>query len=125
MVYASSRKQKCMTKSPTESELVALTDNLGLIELFEEFLSFIQNRSMETPTIYQDSSSVIMLITKGGGVVRTRHLRARMNLGQEAIQEKRVKVLYCPATRMRADGFSKPLEGMEFQKFFYFVLSKA
>ncbi len=111
-----------MTKSPTESELVALTDNLGLIELFEEFLSFIQNRSMETPTIYQDSSSVV---TKGGGVVRTRNLRARMNIGQEAIQEKRVKVLYCPAMSMRADGFSKPLEGIEFKRFFYFVLSKA
>jgi hypothetical protein len=28
MVYASSRKQKCMTKSPTEAELVGLTDNI-------------------------------------------------------------------------------------------------
>ncbi len=28
LVYASSQKQKCMTKSPTESELVALTDKV-------------------------------------------------------------------------------------------------
>lgn len=28
LVYAASRKQKCMCKSPTEAELVALTDNL-------------------------------------------------------------------------------------------------
>jgi hypothetical protein len=40
LVYAASRKQKCMMKSPTESELVALTDNMGFMELFEEFLSF-------------------------------------------------------------------------------------
>jgi hypothetical protein len=26
-------------KSPTESELVALTDNVGFVELFEEFTS--------------------------------------------------------------------------------------
>jgi hypothetical protein len=125
LVYASSRKQKCMTKSPTESELVALTDNLGLIELFEEFVSFIQNRSMGIPIIYQDSTSVITLVTKGGGVVRTRHLRACMNLGQEAIQDKKVEVLYCPAKKMRADGLTKTLEGIEFKMFFYFMLSKA
>ena len=29
LVYAASRKQKCVTKSPTESELVALTDYIG------------------------------------------------------------------------------------------------
>jgi hypothetical protein len=48
-----------------------------------------------------------------------------MNLGQEAIQDKKVKVLYCPAKKMRADGLSKTLEGMDFKMFFYFMLSKA
>jgi hypothetical protein len=38
LVYASSRKQKTIAKSPTESELIALTDNIGLIELFQEFV---------------------------------------------------------------------------------------
>jgi hypothetical protein len=41
LVFAASRKQKCITKSPTESELVTLMDNIGLIELFEEFFNFI------------------------------------------------------------------------------------
>ncbi len=48
-----------------------------------------------------------------------------MNLGQEAIQDKKVKVLYCPAKKMRADSLSKALEGIEFKIFFYFMLSKA
>jgi hypothetical protein len=30
LAYVSSKKQKCMSKSPTEAELIALTDNLGL-----------------------------------------------------------------------------------------------
>lgn len=34
LVFAASRKQKCVTKSPTDSELVALTDNIGFVELF-------------------------------------------------------------------------------------------
>jgi hypothetical protein len=125
LVYASSRKQKCMTKSPTEAELVALTDNLGLVELFEEFVSFITNRPMGIPTIYQDSTSVITLVTMGGGIVRTRHLRARMNLGKEAIEEKKVAVNHCPAQKMRADGLTKTLEGAEYLSFLHWMLSKA
>jgi hypothetical protein len=42
LVYAASKKQRCVTKSPTESE--------------------------------QDSTSVITLVTQGGGVTRMRHL---------------------------------------------------
>ena len=30
-VFFASRKQKCVTKSPTEAELVALLDNVGLL----------------------------------------------------------------------------------------------
>ena len=49
LVYAASRKQKCVTKSPTDSELVGLTDNIQFVELFAEFLSFITNRTVQMP----------------------------------------------------------------------------
>ena len=32
LVCVSSKKQKCMSKSPTEAELIVLTGNLGLVE---------------------------------------------------------------------------------------------
>jgi len=117
LVFAASRKQKCVTKSPTESELVALSDNLGFVELFEEFLTFVENRGKRVPTIYQDSTSVISLVTKGGVVVRTKHLRVRMNSMKEAIKEKRVKVEHIRTKSMVADGFTKPLEGADFTFF--------
>jgi hypothetical protein len=34
-VFFASWKQKCISKSPTEAELVALSDNVGFIELFQ------------------------------------------------------------------------------------------
>jgi hypothetical protein len=40
-VLFTSRKQKCISKSPTEAELIALSDNVGLVELFHEFLGFV------------------------------------------------------------------------------------
>ncbi len=64
--------------------------------------------------MYQDCTSVIDLVTKGGGVVRTKHIRARMNVGREAILEERIKVVYCHTSRMIADGLTKALEGSAF-----------
>ncbi len=37
LVYSASTKQTSVTKSPTKSELVALTDFMGSVELFDEF----------------------------------------------------------------------------------------
>ncbi len=58
LVFASSKKQSCVTKSPTKSELVALSDNLGLVELFEELITFLVDEMVPNPVIYQDSTSV-------------------------------------------------------------------
>ena len=94
VVYVSSKKQKGMTKSPTKAELVGFLENLGVVELVEDLTCFITNRQELVPVIYQDSTSVISLITKGGGIARTKHLRARMNLGKEAVDENKVLIIY-------------------------------
>ena len=59
LVFAASRKQKCVTKSPTDSELVGLTDHIGFVEMFGEFLAFITNSKFVPPVIYQDCTAVI------------------------------------------------------------------
>jgi hypothetical protein len=105
-----------MSKSPTEAELIALMDNLGLIELFHEFTEFVMGAKVEKPTIYQDCTAVISLVTKGGGITRTKHLRARMNLGRE-VDEKRGIVVYQPAAGMIADDFSKAYDPAEHKIF--------
>ena len=122
LVYAASRKQKCVTKSPTESELVALTDYIGLVELFAEFVAFITNSPVQIPVIYQDSTSVITLVTKGGGIVRTKHLRVRMNLCKEGIDMGRFMIEHVLTHRMIADGCTKALENPFFRFFMNNVL---
>jgi hypothetical protein len=124
LVYASSRKQKCVTKSPTESELVALTDNLGLTELFHEFVEFIMASQIKMPVVYQDSTSVIQMVTTGGGIVRIKHMRDRMNLAREKVQQQKLQILHCKAALMKADGLTKPLEGQELLKFAQDMLCK-
>jgi hypothetical protein len=52
------------------------------------------NMEMPAPSIYRDNTSVIMLVTQGGGRAWKKHLRARMNLVQEAVQEDRIYIEY-------------------------------
>lgn len=99
--YMSSRKQNCIIKSPTEAEPVGLMDNLGLVELFQEFIDFVTLQKLLLPVLYQDSTLEISLVTKGGCVMRTRHLRCRMNLAKEALDY----------------GFSKPIDSVEHKTF--------
>jgi hypothetical protein len=86
--HLSVKKQKFMSNNPTETEPIVLMDNLGLIELFKEFLEFLMMSSMLTPVIHQDCTVVITLVTKGGGITKTKHQRARMNKGREMVEEK-------------------------------------
>jgi hypothetical protein len=117
LVYVSSKKQKCMSKSLTEAELIGLTNNLGFIELFQEFVEFLVGRKVNTPIVFQDCSAVVTLVAKGGGITRTKHLCARMNLGKEMVDQERVHVVYIKAVEMKADGFSKPFDPAEFKKY--------
>jgi len=104
-------------KSPTDKELIALTDNIGFIEMFQEFIEFITNKKLEVPIIYQDSTSVISLVKEGGGVVRTKHLRVRMELCKEALREQRFEIAYMSTGQMIADCLTKALDGQPFLQF--------
>ena len=117
LVFAASRKQKCVTKSPTDSELVGLTGHIGFVELFAEFLAFITNTKVEPPMIYQDCTAVISLVNECGGVARTKHLRVRMELCHEALQQNKFLIQYVHTLKMIANGLTKALEGKLFLTF--------
>ncbi len=68
IAFISSKKQKCMSKSPMEAELIGLSDNLGLVELFKEFVEILVGREIDVPIVYQDCKAVISLVTIGGAV---------------------------------------------------------
>ena len=121
-MYVSSGKQKGMTASPTECELVALTDKLRLIGLSHEFLSFLTGKEADVPIVYQDSMSVISLITKGGGTTRTKHLRARMFIAKELVELRKIIELYLNTKKMPADEASKSIEGKPQKDYTDFVL---
>jgi hypothetical protein len=72
---------------------------------------------VEVPVVYQDNTLVISLVTVVGVVVRTKHLRDRIHLAKEAINEKRILVRYVQILEMIADRLTKTLEGEDFDFF--------
>ncbi len=74
-------------------------------------------QEVKMPVIYQDYQAVVSLVTEGGGIMRTKHLRARMNLGKEMIDEGCGSVEYKRAEEMVAYGFSKPYDPVAHKSF--------
>jgi hypothetical protein len=114
-----------MSKSPTKAELIALTDNLGFVELFQEFVEFLTMSKQKPATIYQDCSAVVTLVMKGGIITRTKHLWARMNLGKEDVDENCANILHVKAEDMKADGFSKQYDPAEHKPFALMIQGEA
>jgi len=80
-------------------------------------VEFVTMKKVNPLTIYQDCNAVVSLVTKGGGQMRTKHLRVRMNLGKEMVDKKRVIVKYIRGEDMSADGFSKPYDPADHGRF--------
>ena len=55
-------------KSPTDSKLVGLTNNISFVEMFGEFSAFTMNSQFVPPVIYQACMTVIALVKECGGV---------------------------------------------------------
>ncbi len=122
-MFFGSRKQKCISKSPMEAKLMALSDYVGFFKLFAEFVAFVTNSGQMKQLIYQDSTSVFTMVTEGGGVTQTKTMRTRMNLVLEAVKEDRIEKSYVNKKAMEADGLSKSLGGASFLEFHGKVLN--
>jgi hypothetical protein len=109
VVFVSSKKQKCVAKSPTDAELIALSDNIELIRLFEEFLEFVRDKKVGKLIIFKDCKACIDLALRAGGQIRTKQLRSRVYRSKEFFDAKEAELRYVSTERMWADGASKPL----------------
>ena len=93
-ILAISGKQKLVTKSSTEAELVALSDMLKYVELYDEFVKKQGYNEYVIPKVMQDNQSTISLVTKGGRAPRNKHLRVRQHLVKQAVEMKQIEIEY-------------------------------
>ena len=114
-VFWKSSKQKVVTKSTTEGELVAVSDALSQILWTKEFLQCL-GCDWGPVEIFQDNKSTIALANKGRSTSeRTRHINVRYFFVHQFIESNEVKITYLPTDLMVADALTKPLTGALFE----------
>lgn len=113
-VNVKSQKQKIVTKSSTESELVCVSDTIGLAYHIKDFLEG-QDVYVDAIDLHEDNMSTISMMVKGASTnARTRHIRVRYFFIKERIDDKEVRVQHTPTDDMIADILTKPLQGAKF-----------
>ena len=115
-VYVRSVKQRIVTKSSTEAELVALSDEAGLIFHVEDFLT-AQGYTCDI-IIGQDNQSTIQMIsTTTKENLRTKHIKVRYFWLRERVEKGELTIVYVPTEDMLADMLTKPMRGNLFRHF--------
>ena len=115
-VGAWTAKQKIVTKSSTEAELVALTDGSGHVIWLRNWL-IGQGYPPDPITIYQDNRGVIDLMN--GNLVpsqRTKHLNIRYFFAGNKIRDGEITLKHMSTEDMIADLLTKVLSGETFQR---------
>ena len=57
------------------------------------------------------------MVTTGGGITRTKHMRTWMFLILESLKDNRVTIHYIHTPGMIADDLTKPIDGKDFDYF--------
>ena len=106
-----SSKQSLTTKSSTEAELVAVSDQSALLFHAEKFLKG-QGIIPTKKIIYQDNLSTIQLLkNKKSSSQRTAHINTKYFFLREKIEAKDIDIMHMPTAQMTADILTKSLQG--------------
>jgi hypothetical protein len=116
-LYSTSSKQKLVTRSSTESEVVGVHDVMPQV-LWTGYFLKEQGFEVKDTKLYQDNMSSILLEKNGrsSSTKRTRHMEIRYFFIKDRVASKEVTIEHCPTGDMVADYFTKPLQGAQFKK---------
>ena len=115
-VHCKSTKQGIVTKSSTESELVALSDSLNQGIHIRRFLQS-QGYTPGPLLAYQDNLSCMALVKRGRSAAeKTRHIDIRYFWVKERVTAGEATIEHLPTERMYANVLTKPLQGAQFAR---------
>ena len=110
-----SYKQKSVTKSSCEAEILALSDMASIAIWIKDMYTDMSNTSDFTINIYEDNMAAIHLVSNGMSTSdRSRHIHIRNNYVGQFVENGQIKVIHCPTKNMIADILTKPLGVSQF-----------
>ena len=113
-IHVKSTKQKLVTKSSTEAELVALSDYASQALWVRNFI-IAQGYDVGPVVLHQDNMSCMALIKRGGPASeRSRHISIRQFWVKEKVDDKEAVVKHLPTGSMFVNVMTKPVQGQQF-----------
>jgi hypothetical protein len=113
-IYAKSGKQKLVTQSSTEVELVACHEGIMMANYFTSILNEL-HLAIDTPTtVFQDNKSSILLVLNGSNSFKSKHINVRYFLTKEQLISHNIVIEYLNTNFMKADILTKALIGANF-----------
>ena len=109
-------RQKLVTKSSSDAEIVALLTGIEDSNWLQAILSELGHNKMIS--IYCDNAAAVQIANNEHAAAKAKHMNVRYQLISEAVTLKKVKVLHIPGTNNPADMLTKPLGPIIFNKHF-------
>ncbi|KAA8498721.1 Copia protein [Porphyridium purpureum] len=113
-IFAKSAKQRLVTRSSTEAELVGASEALGQVLWTANFLKS-QGYKVKESVILQDNLSTIAMLQRGrSNSARTRHVNIRYYFVHDYLRRGELRIEHCPSQDLVADILTKPIQGDRF-----------
>lgn len=109
LLFASSTKQKLMSKSSTDAEIIAVHSSMNIIEEMRDLFNDL-NDSNEATCVYQDNLSAKFLMEHGDSSSdKSKHMKVRYFYIKEKVDDNIINIAYRDTKRMWADLLTKPI----------------
>jgi len=115
-IFVKSNKQKLVSRSSTEAELIALADGVPELLWMREIFTFLGYK-IPTSIVYQDNQSTIFLAEKGKcNHGKSRFFPVKYFFVKQHVEAGDIKLVYLPTEEMIADFLTKPIQGAQHNK---------
>ena len=111
-------RQKTVTTSSTEAELLALSQAAKQVMQWQRIFKGIEFRTEDEAIQCDNLQTIRLLVTDTPQLsTRLRHVDIHHHWLRQEVQEGRITIEWTPTRDMKADGFTKALPGQRFKAF--------
>jgi hypothetical protein len=114
-IIAESQRQKTISQSSTEAELISLSACVNWMRWARNFMNELGFKQENIP-IYQDNQSCIQIVELGRLTARTKHINIKLLNSSEEVKKKQMHLQYLETENMTADLLTKTMEPALFHK---------
>lgn len=104
-----SRKQKTVALSSTESEYVSLSNLCQEVKWFRQLLQDVDSPQLAPTTLFEDNQGAQATANNPTSHQRMKHVDVRFHFIREQVANGEVRIQYCPTSQNVADILTKPL----------------